>query len=1097
MKEPNIETMRNSIKMGLILTLLFLSGVLRAQTAGTMISGYVYDDQGPLVGVNVTEVDAANRYVAYTVTDVNGNFSFKIVNPTNRLRIACVGYQIQLLPYKGTYYKVRMVEKTTLKEVVVTSKARSETSGLAIPQRELSGATQKIDASEFAGLGINTIDEALQGRIAGLDIVFNSGNLGSGTSMRMRGAASINSTSEPLIVVDGNVWEAKTTGFDFSSANDEKFAQLLNINPDDIQNITVLKDAASTAIWGSQGANGVIEIKTKRGVRGKTRVTYSYKASGTYQPNGVKMMNGDQYTMLLKEEYFNPRLNDAASDIVELNYDPSFSEYEMFNNNTDWVSAVKQIGMRHNHNVSLSGGGEKANFRISAGYDKEFGSIIAQALDRFTTRVALDYFVSDRIKIVTNFNMTYTNNNKNYSDLLSLAYQKMPNLSIYEQGMNGNSTGEYYQMQSSASTELDDQKRLVNPIALAYQAKSNTNTINISPEFQLKYNFLGMTNEESQLTYEGRISFNVFNDYNSSFYPSSLVTSGWNSTNVNAKSTSSNKSQASTTTHTLTYVPRFDNTDHTFMMMVRGQITNGTSNSQSNSVYGLPNIPSTNLPGTISGFSTGVSQWRSMYYTSSAHYAYKGKYILDFTSRVDATTKFGPSRRWGFFPALSFRWNVTDEEFMKKQSVISMLSVRPSWGIVGNQPGSEYLFFSRYSSGAPYNNEGSIYPNNIRLSNLRWERVEKWNLGFDYGLFEDRISGDINLYTGNTTDLLMNNRSLPTSSGYSALNVQNTGSMNNMGWELNFQTNKLIKVGKLTGDINLTFANNRNMLTSMDQTVLDGMNKEFDRSNGSYLTRIQLNSALGSIYGFKYDGVYQYSKYTADEVVGVSGPNAPIVRNEDGKVIYLKNGEAKPMYFCYGSTAAYEFVGGDAKYRDINHDGNINELDIVYLGSSLPKITGGFGLRLNYGRFTMNNQFNFRAGNKVVNRGRMNAENMYSNSNQCTSVAWRWRVEGDKTSIPRALFRYGYNYLGSDRFVEDGSFIRLNYTQFSYSVDPKLLKSIGLSQLSLNVSLNNLFILTKYTGNDPEVGYGSYGISTDSNQTPRSKSFTAGLTASF
>lgn len=1093
--------MRNSIKIGLLLTVLFLSSVVRAQTAGTTISGAVFDDQGPMIGVNVTEVDAANRYVAYAVTDVNGNFSFKIVNPNNRIRIASVGYKIQYLPIKGTYYKVRMTETTTLKEVVVSSKARSETSGLAIPQRELSGATQKIDASEFAGLGITTIDEALQGRIAGLDIVFNSGNLGSGTSMRMRGAASINSSSEPLIVVDGNVWEAKTTGFDFSSANDEKFAQLLNINPEDIQSITVLKDAASTAIHGSQGANGVIEIKTKRGTRGKTRVTYSYRASGTYQPDGVKMMNGDQYTMLLKEEYFNPTLNDAASDIVELNYDPSYSEYEMFNNNTDWVAAVKQIGMRHNHNLSLSGGGEKANFRISAGYDKEFGSIIAQALDRFTTRVALDYFVSDRIKIVTNFNMTYTNNDKNYiynnMDLLALAYKKMPNMSIYEQDMNGNSTGEYYQMLSSTSSELSDQKALLNPVALAYQAKNNTNTINISPEFQLKYNFLGMTNEESQLFYEGKIAFNVFNDYNSSFLPSSLITSGWNSSSTNLKNASSNKSQASTTTHTLTFVPVFENPDHTAMMMVRGQITNGTSVSQSNAVYGLPNIPSTNIPGTISGFSTGISQWRSMYYTSSAHYAYQGKYIFDFTSRLDATTKFGPSRRWGFFPAVSLRWNVSDEEFMKKQSIFSMLSIRPSWGIVGNQPGSEYLFFSRYASGAAYNGEGSIFPNNIRLSNLRWERVEKWNLGFDLGLFDDRITGDVNLYTGNTTDLLMYNRGLPSSSGYTSLSVQNTGSMNNTGWELNLQTNKLIKAGKLTGDINLTFANNRNLLTSMDQTILNSMNEEFSRRNGTYLSRIQLNSALGSIYGFKYDGVYQYSKYSPEEVPSVSGPNAPVVRNENGKVIFLKNGDPKPMYFSYGSTNAYEFVGGDAKYRDINHDGNINELDIVYLGSSLPKITGGFGLRLNYGRLTMNNQFNFRAGNKVVNMGRMNAENMYSNNNQCMSVAWRWRVEGDNTTIPRALRQYGFNYLGSDRFVEDGSFIRLNYTQFSYSVDPKVLKSFGLSQLSLNVSLNNLFILTKYTGNDPEVGYGSYGISTDSNQTPRSKSFTAGLTASF
>jgi hypothetical protein len=260
---------------------------------------------------------------------------------------------------------------------------------------------------------------------------------------------------------------------------------------------------------------------------------------------------------------------------------------------------------------------------------------------------------------------------------------------------------------------------------------------------------------------------------------------------------------------------------------------------------------------------------------------------------------------------------------------------------------------------------------------------------------------------------------------------------------------------------------------------------------------VQLNNALGSIYGFKYQGVYEYRDYSETEVPGVSGPSAPVVRNAAGEVIFQNDGKAKPMYFCYGTTAAYEFQGGDAIYEDINHDGTINELDIVYLGSSLPKITGGFGLRINYGRFSMNNQFNFRVGNKVVNIARMNAENMYSNNNQSMSVCWRWRVEGDKTAIPRALYNYGYNWLGSDRFVEDGSFLRLNYTQLSYSFDRKLIHHLGINQLNVYLSVNNVFLLTKYSGADPEVGYGGYSISTDATQTPRSKSFTAGVTASF
>jgi TonB-linked SusC/RagA family outer membrane protein len=1100
--------MRNSIKIVLLLSILSLSDVLCAQTAGNMITGRIFDDLGPLSLVNVTEIDEANRIVAHTVADVNGNFSFRLVNPKDRIRVTYVGYQTRIIPIKGTNYPIQMTTLTSLKEVVVSGKAKAEGSGLAVPMREVSGATQKIDASEFEGLGISTIDEALQGRIAGLDIVFNSGNLGSGTSMRMRGAATINGSAEPLIVVDGNALDSdESTDFDFSSANDEKFAQLLNINPEDIQSITVLKDAASTAIWGSQGANGVIEIKTKRGNKGNTKVTYTGRLNGVYQPKGMTMLDGDQYTMLLKEEYFNPTLSDAASDITELNYDPSYSEYEMYNDNTDWVSAVRQFGMKQSHNISLSGGGEKALFRIAAGYDKEVGSIIAQTLDRFTTRVALDYFVSDRIKISSNFNMTYTDNHKNYKfidedgteydDLLSIAYKKMPNLAIYEEDSNGNSTGEYYQMLSSASSELYDQKLIVNPVALAYEATNTTSTINISPEFQLKYNFLGMNSGETQLTYEGKINFNITNYYDDAFFPSSLVTTGWSSSLANLKTTSATKSQSTTTTHTLTYLPYFENEDHSFMMMVRGQMNNGVSSSQSNAAYGLPNISSTNVKGTISGFSTSISEWKSIYFTGSAHYAYKGKYIADFTARLDGTTKFGPDQRWGLFPALSFRWNISDESFMDRYQWLSMLSIRPSWGIVGNQPSSEYLYFSRYASGASYNGESSIYPSNISLSNLKWEEVEKWNLGFDLGLFDDKLTGDMNLYYNNTTDLLMKNSTIPTSSGFSKLSYKNTGSMENKGWELNLQTNNLIRSGKFSMDMNLSFANNKNILTSMDETILNSMNGEFSRTNGTYLTRVQLNNALGSIYGFKYEGVYQYSTYSETEVEGVSGPNAPVVHNASGDVIYQKNGDPKPMYFCYGTTAAYEFQGGDAKYKDINNDGNINELDIVYLGSSLPKVTGGFGFRLNYGRFSLNNQFNFRVGNKVINKARMYAENMYSNNNQCASVRWRWRVEGDKTSIPRALYNYGYNWLGSDRFVEDGSFLRLNYTQISYSLNPKLLHTFGLSRLTFNLSLNNVFILTKYSGVDPEVSYGSYSISYDTSQTPRSKSFTTGFTASF
>ena len=1081
-----------------------------AQNAGDIISGTVKDNYGPVMMANVVEIDAANRIVASAVTDMSGNFSFKLKNPKDKLRISFVGYKTVTLPINKLKYAVKLVDATQIQEVTVKAKRRSVGSGLAIPEDEISTAQQRIDMKEFEGLAFTTVDEAIQGRIAGLDIVANSGNLGSGTSMRLRGVSSINGSSEPLIVVDGNVWETNTNDFDFSSANEEKFAELLNVNPEDIESISVLKDAAATAIWGSQGSNGVIEIKTKRGARGKTSVSYSLRLTGTYQPQGYQMLNGDEYTMLLKEEYYNPSMSDVASNIPEINYNPSFPEYEMYNNNTDWQKEVKQTGWRQNHYLALSGGGEKAHFRIGAGYDHETGSIIEQQLDRFTSRVNLDYFVSDRIKIETNIALTYTKNKKNleydvngaHYSLLSIAYSRMPNLSVYEQDKQGNDLDEYYNMLPTVNASLRDQLNYKNPVALAKEAMNNETSYNITPEFKLRYNLLGLDEEHTRLNYEGKVVFNIFNQYNDEFMPLSLSTTGWNDTQnkqSNRTTSSSQKSLGVTTTHTLTFTPHFRNTDHSLTMMLRGQLTSGNSNSQRTVSWGLPSgtITSSAAEGIIQDMSTGSGQWRSIYLTYSAHYAYKGRYMVDFSVRRDGSTKFGSDQRWGNFPALSVRWNVSREPWFEKAlPFVSMLSIRPGWGVVGRQPGAEGLYFSKYRNGSGYLGEGSVYPQNIQLKNLKWEQKKTYNLGTDFGFFNDRITGNVEYYWQYTSDLLMANRGIPTSSGYPTLSYQNVGDMRNIGWEFNLNGNRIIRLGKFSVDFNVTFANNKNEITAMDETCLASLNHEFNRANGSYLSRVELNTALGSIYGFRYKGVYQYSDYSAEEVPGVSGPNAPVARDKDGQVILDENAMTKPVMFCAGSVN-YEFRGGDAIYDDVNHDGQINELDIVYLGSSLPKFTGGFGFKLNFGRLTWNNQFNFRYGNKIINAARMEVEKMYDNNNQSRAVNWRWRAEGDITEIPRALRQTGYNWLGSDRFVEDGSFIRLNYSQISYSLDPKVIKKWGLTKLSFYISANNLFVLTKYSGADPEVGYGSMGIVTDGAKTPRAKSFTGGLAIQF
>ena len=1128
-----------TLRYYITLSLMLVSSLAMAQIS--RISGTVSDDIDVLPGASVAEVDASNRVVNATVTDMNGNFVLPIKSAKNQLRISFMGYKTQQLPINKATFKITMQDATKqMKEVVKVAKKKMKTSGLAIPEREVSFAAQGISAKEFEGLGITSVDEALQGRIAGLDIVMNSGDLGSGTSMRLRGATTVSTltSNEPLIVVNGNVWSVDLSDFDVATANDEKFAQLLNINTEDIEDIKVLKDAGATAIWGSQGANGVIEITTKRGRIGPPHVTYSLKMTMTHQPEGIKLLDGDHYTMLLKESYFNPQQQTYVGQIQELNYDESYSEFQMFNKNTDWVNLVKQNGLRQNHYVTIDGGDEKTLFRISGGYDHETGTIIKQKLNRFTTRMALDYSVNDRITINSNFSLTYTKNNRNYDGLLGIAYKKMPNLSPYrwEYDANGNpyETSEYYiipryaftnygQLTAAQSNNFNDQRDLHNPLASAEYAKNDQTTYDIQPELILNYKLLGLDESHHQLNYQGRVLVQVYNEYVDQSFPSSLVTNNY--WDAGTAYSYSRKNLAFTTTHQLTFQPHFKNEDHYLLMLGRFQLVSGSSSNQSTNVNRLPaNLESVTSGAHVTGMGSGFNEWRSLYYTISAHYSYKSRYVLDYSMRVDATTKFGPNNRWGYFPAISGRWNIIDEPWMewaRDKVKMSMLSIAPGWGLVGNPPGSDYLYMNSFAQGSRYLDMVSMNPNGLKLTELKWENIYTWNLGIDLRFFDDRLKFRVDLYRRTTKDMLMANAGIPTSNGWSGLNVKNVGDMKNEGWEFQIDGERLLKKGKFWADAYVNFANNRNVITAMDPLVLKGLNIDWTENNRSVLQRVQLNNPFGSIYGFHYKGVYMYNYDTARQLVRddakankANGTNVdrlqenldkgwtyPVVLNADGT--YVKNAQGDPINtrFAYktSSGTGYPFKGGDAIYEDVNHDGNINQLDIMYLGNSLPRLTGGFGFTLHYDRWSLRANFNYRIDYDILNMARLDMESMISNNNQSEAVNYRWRKEGDITSIPRAMFGNGTNYntLISDRFVEDGTFLRLNFLQLSYSFDPKKLKKFHLSTLNFYASANNLFCLTKYSGVDPEIGYGGYGVTTDGSQTPRSKSYTVGISVGF
>lgn len=1153
----------------LILLWVIAMMALPASAQQRRISGTVSDEIDVIMGANVVEKDKNNRIVSQTVTDMNGNFTMNIKDPNNTLIISFMGYKSfsQKVGSKNVFKVTLQDNVKTMQEVVVKAKQNAPTTGLEIPAREYAGVAQKFSMDDVAGLSFESVDQALQGQIAGLDIVPNSGNLGSGTTMRLRGTTTINGNAQPLIVVNDHIFElpedAQNVNFE-TMDNEEQFSTLLNVNPEDIESITILKDAASAAKWGMRGSNGVIEIKLRRGHKGPTNVAFNYKFDGTWQPDGYKMLNGDGYTMMLKEAYYNP--NQVPTSITELDYNMEYPFiYNHYSHNTDWVDAVTKFGKQHKYYVYLSGGGDKATFRISAGYDKSTGTIIGQKLDRFSTTSALDYYVSDRIKFSSNISLTFTTNHKNYgNDILARAYNAMPNMSIYEYDVNGNVTGNYFNMLPLAaiygtsatvglpqngyrtSYELRDQFVNGNPVARAMKAWWKQKQYNLTPQFSVEYKLLGKENDQHRLNYVGDVQLNIYNTSNDNYCPSELKPMDWVWGGDNAADLTSNernvvsndeyKSLEFTTRHDLRYYSAFKNKDHSLSGLVRFEMATGSSSSQNLGLWNAPDgITDPTVVALLQSAGSNNSEWRSHSFYEQIHYAYKGKYNLDATLRTDGSTSFGAGHKYGTFPSVGARWNISDEGFMQwSKKWLSMLAFRPTWGITGNTGGSGSDQYNKYSTSGYYAGHQVIKPENLSLTQLKWEKTKQWNLGFNLGLLNDLLNFELEVYNKKTTDLLMNDLRIASANGFTSLSKANVGVLRNKGWELNAYTSKFAKVGKFSMKLRGNIAQNFNEVEEMDPLILEALNgaETYQPGNLSYNNRVQIGNALGSIYGLRYKGVYRYdydhNGYTTASIssygyaeVNNTGYDAqgnpintaaaaqrrhenftcPIAYDADGNMLTDAKGIPLPMYYCYNESYRKQFQGGDAIYEDVNHDGQIDRYDMVYLGNSNPKCNGGFGFTLFYGRFSLNTGFNFRMGNKIINLARANYESMRSNTNQSYATTWRWRKNGDETVIPRALTNVNgyesYNSLPSDRYVENGNYLRLQYVQLRYEFNPQKLKKYGIRQLTLSASANNVWCWSKYTGVDPDVSPQGFSVSTDNSRTPRTKSFTCSANLSF
>lgn len=1091
-------TKKYTYSIFILLCCLLLSSVTQAQQIN-YVKGKVIDkkDRQPIIGASVTIVDKDRRVMKGVSTDIDGNYSLPVNDRTYRIMVSYIGYKstAPLAIDKPVINFQLESADNQMDEVQIVSRAKTDNgSGMSIDKRDQTSAVGTINAKELEDMQAASIDQALQGRLAGLDIAASSGDPGAPMQIRIRGTSSINGAVDPLIVVDGMPYDITIpSDFNFATSDENNYGQLLNIAPSDIKDISVLKDAAATAIWGSRAANGVLVINTKRGVMGPPNISYNFKGSYSKQPSAIPMLTGNQYSSLISEEFYNAGRQFATSDFAkQFQYDRNDPyNYYNYSNNTNWLESITRIGYLQDHNLSISGGGEKAKYRASVNYFNQNGTTVGTSLGRLSARVNLDYTVSTKIRFSADIAYTHIDNQNLYTNgVRDVAYTKMPNQAVYEYDEYGNLTSNYFSPANTAQGGFAynfTNSRITgtyNPLAMAMAASNQQLGERVIPKFSLQYQIV-----PDRLRLNANFQADINNTKVKTFLPQIATGRPFSEPVVNYAGDSDGDSFTMATNITLAYTPklgekhdliafaRFDSNDS--RRTGQGMFATNTASSY----LADPSIDGrTNQSG--SAYSS-FSQSRSVGLLLNAQYKFLDRYIVNGGVRGDGNSKFGPNNRYGLFPSASVLWRISGEPFMKNTTkYIDNLALRASYGVVGNAPRNDYSYFNTYQNyGFSYLGSSGVYPSNIELSDLRWEKVTQSNVGLTVVLLKNSLNMDIDVYRKRTTDLFYNGLAIPTYNGYSGVDM-NVGTMDNQGWEFSFFYTP-VKSKKFRVDVNFNISHNENMIREISPLVPRENNARIT-TNNAFKVYLQENNPFGSFYGFKFKGVY------ADK-------NATIALDENGNQIVGPNGQQIFMRFAYPSID-YVFQPGDAMYEDINHDGNIDYKDIVYLGNGNPNLTGGFGTAITFnGNLRFGANFTYRTGYQIINGTKINTTSMYGFNNQSTAVLRRWRAEGDVTDMPRATYGTGFNFLGSDRYVEDGSYLRLRSITLKYDFNRNLLKRFGLKGLSANVMMENILTFTRYTGQDPEVPVKLSTFSTviDNSTTPPIKTITLGLTANF
>lgn len=1076
--------------------------VLAQKTVTGTVTEMLGNNAEPSIGVNVTFVNSQNRIIVGTVTDFNGNYSLKVPDEKGQLTLvfSYIGMKSQRIKYTGqATQNVRMQKDDhVIKEVKVSGK-RSRRNEMGLTEKQQSFATQKISMEELTAVQpVTSIEEALQGQLGGVDIIA-AGDPGAKSSIRIRGTATINGNADPLIVVNGVPYSTDIDdSFDFNTANQEDFAQMLSLNPNDIESIEVLKDAASTAVYGTAGANGVLLITTKKGAMGKTRFTFSTKNSIKIEPKSVPMLNGNEYKAFIQDAVWNTaNARGLSSSMDELDllfntpdigYDPNDRYFDEYNQNVDWLDYITKNAFTTDNSFSMSGGGERATYRISMSYLSEDGTTKGTGLTRFNTGIDIGYRFSEKLTVNTEY--TYSDSEKKapWTDKVrSEAMRKMPNKSpYYIDDTTGGMTGTYFTRQNSedfqgAFSSKDDGSNATNfhPIVMANDSYKNLNTK--EQKFTVRANAYILP----ELTFYGYVSMKYKTTKTESFLPQTA-------TGVTTESTFANRSSDYYTNNfslqseaKFIFAKDWMDKKHQFTATGLWRTQQSRSSTTTSMLY---NVASSEISdpgaggGTLLSIASGTSEVRKLAGIASLVYTFLDRYTINGTVNYEGTSALSTDQRWGLFPSFGASWIVSDEPFMKWSApVLTQAKLRVSYGKSGNAPSGTSPYVGTYSASGSYIDGTRVDISTMQLNKLKWESSTELDLGVDLNFWDGRLTATFDWYRKNTKDVLQKNVTLPSSTGLSSAKIAwyNSGKLRNEGWEFRIDY-EVLKLKDWSLKVNYNVNRNKNTIIELPENFSEDQYGS-SLKNGLYAQKLISGTAVGSFFGFKYKGVYQNLEDTyAKDAEG------NIMYDMYGRPIVMKNG----IYTCYA---------GDAKYEDINHDGKIDKNDIVYIGNSNPMLQGGGGFNLKYKNWSMTVFLHYRLGQKVINRARMNAEAMYNSDNQSTAVLRRWRNEGDQTDIPRALWNYGLNYLGSDRFVEECSFVRLKTLSLSYTLPKSFVKKLGLTSANVFVTGYDLLTFSDYSGQDPEVTLpsGVTDLAEDDSQTPRAKRVSMGVTINF